>query len=59
MEISVPKQEVIVVSVVPAPAVDFTCNSNPVEQVATLSFRYLGLHFHRWWFLGGCIGERL
>ena len=35
----------MVVSAVPAPAVDFTCNGNPVEQVAT--FKYLGLHFHQ------------
>ena len=31
----------MVVSAVPAPAVDFTCNGNPVEQVAT--FQYMGL----------------
>ena len=40
MEISVPKTKVMVVSAVPAPAVGFTCNGNPVEQVAT--FKYLG-----------------
>ena len=45
MEISVPKTKVMVVSAVPAPAVGFTCNGNPVEQVAT--FKYLGLHFHQ------------
>ena len=44
MEISVPKTEVIVVSLVPAPAVAFSCNDNPIEQVTT--FKYLGLHFH-------------
>ena len=33
------------VSAVRAPAVDFTCNDNPVEQVAT--FKYLGLQFHQ------------
>ena len=32
MEISVQKPKVMVVSAVPAPAVDFTCNGNPVEQ---------------------------
>ena len=42
MEISVPKTKVMVVSVVPAPSVAFTCN---LEQVAT--FKYLGLHFHQ------------
>ena len=35
METSVPKTKVLVVSAVPAPAVGFTCNGNPVEQVAT------------------------
>ena len=45
MDISVPKTKVVVVSAVPAPAVAFTCNGNPVEQVAT--FKHLGLHFHQ------------
>ena len=45
MEISVPKTKVMVVSAVSVPAVNFTCNGNPVEQVAT--FKYLGLHFHQ------------
>ena len=45
MEISVPKTKVMVVTAVPAPVVAFTCNGNPVEQVAT--FKYLGLHFHQ------------
>ena len=45
MEISVPKTKVMIVSAVPAPAVTFTCNGNPVEQVTT--FNYLGLHFHQ------------
>ena len=49
MKISVPKTNVMVVSAVSdtdsAPAVGFTCNGNPVEQVAT--FKYLGLHFHQ------------
>ena len=45
MEISVPKTKVMVVSAVPAPVMTFTCNDNPVEQVAT--FKYLGLHFHQ------------
>ena len=49
MEISVPKTKVMVVSAVPAPVLGFTCNGNPVEQVAT--FKYLGLHFHQ----SGCI----
>ena len=40
--LSVPKTKVMVVSAVPAPAVGFTCNGNPVEQVPT--FKYLGLH---------------
>ena len=44
VEINVPKTKVMVVSTVPAPVVTFTCNGNPVEQVAT--FKYLGLHFH-------------
>ncbi len=35
----------MVVSMVPAPAVVFSCNGNAVEQVAT--FKYLGLHFHQ------------
>ena len=43
--ISVPKTKVMVVSTVPAPVVTFTCNGNPVEQVAT--FKYLGLRFHQ------------
>ena len=43
--ISVPKAKVMVVSAVPALAVTFTCNGNPVEQVAT--FKYLGLQFHQ------------
>ena len=43
MEISVPKKKVMVVSPVPAPMLTFTCNGNPVEQVAT--FKYLGIHF--------------
>ena len=43
MEISVPKTKVMVVSPVPAPAAAFSCNGNPIEQVAT--FKYLGLHF--------------
>ena len=45
MEISVPKTKVMVMSAMPAPAVGFTCNGNPVEQVAT--FKYHGLHFHQ------------
>ena len=45
MEISVPKTKVMIVSAVLAPVVPFTCNGNPVEQVAT--FKYLGLHFHQ------------
>ena len=40
-----PKTKVMVVSAVSVPAVNFTCNGNPVEQVAT--FKYLGLHFHQ------------
>ena len=35
----------MIVLAVPAPVVPFTCNGNPVEQVAT--FKYLGLHFHQ------------
>ncbi len=42
MEISVLKTKVMVVS--PVPAVAFSCNGNPIEQIAT--FKYLGLHFH-------------
>ncbi len=45
MEISVLKTKVMVVSPVPAPAVAFLCNGNPIEQVT--SFKYLGLHFHQ------------
>ncbi|DBB02820.1 TPA: hypothetical protein ACH3X1_016715 [Trebouxia sp. C0004] len=45
MEISVLKTKVMVVSPVPAPAVAFSCNDNPIEQVT--SFKYLGLHFHQ------------
>ncbi len=45
MEISVLKTKVMVVSPVPAPAVAFLCNGNPVEQVTC--FKYLGLHFHQ------------
>ncbi len=45
MEISVLKTKVVVVSPVPAPAVAFSCNDNPSEQVTT--FKYLGLHFHQ------------
>jgi len=45
MEIDVPKTKVMVVSVVPAPAMVFSCNGNAVKQVAT--FKYLGLHFHQ------------
>ncbi len=45
MEVSVPKTKVMVVSPVPAPAVAFSCNDNPIEQVTT--FKYLGLHFHQ------------
>ncbi len=45
MEISVLKTKVMVVSPVPAPAVAFLCNANPIEQV--ISFKYLGLHFHQ------------
>ena len=63
MEISAPKTKVTVVSAVPAPIVTFTCNGNPVEQVAT--FKYLGsvrlcfapCHADQaegGWFLGGC-----
>ena len=67
MEISGPKIKVMVVSAVPALAVAFICNGNPVEQVAT--FKYLGISFpsvrlyralchanqvEGWWFLGGC-----
>ena len=44
MGISVPKTKVMVVSPVPAPPAAFTCNGNPIEQVAT--FKYLSLHFH-------------
>ena len=40
-----PKTKIMVVSAVPAPLVIFTCNGNPVEQVAT--FKYLGLYFHQ------------
>ena len=42
MMISVPKTKIMVVSPVPAPAVAFSCNDNPIEQVNT--FKYLGLH---------------
>ena len=35
----------MIVSPVPAPAVAFSCNDNPIEQVT--SFKYLGLHFHQ------------
>ena len=45
MEISVLKRKVMIVSPVPAPAVAFSCNDNPIEQVT--SFKYLGLHFHQ------------
>ena len=45
MEISVPKTKVMVVSAAPATVVAFTCNGNPVEQVAT--FKYLGPHLHQ------------
>ncbi len=45
MEISVLKTKVMIVSPVPAPAVAFSCNDNPIEQVT--SFKYLGLHFHQ------------
>ena len=45
MGISVPKTKVMVVSTVPAPVVTFTCNGNPVEQVAT--FKHMGVHFHQ------------
>ncbi len=45
MEISVLKTKVMVVSPVPAPAVAFLCNGNPIEQVTP--FKYLGLHFHQ------------
>jgi len=45
MEISVLKTKVMIVSPVPAPAVAFLCNDNPIEQVTT--FKYLGLHFHQ------------
>ena len=51
--ISVPKTKVMVVSTVPAPVVTFTCNGNPVEQVAT--FTYLGLHFHQSGFIAHLI----
>ena len=44
MKISVPKTKVMVVSAAPKLSRTFTCNGNPVEQVAT--FKYLGLHFH-------------
>ena len=37
--------KVMIVSAVPAPVMPFTCNGNPVEQVAI--FKYLGLHFHQ------------
>ena len=40
-----PKTKVMIVSAEPAPIVAFTCNGNPIEQVAT--FKYLGLHFHQ------------
>ena len=43
-EISVPKTKVVAVSAVPAVA--FTCNGNPVEQVHC-HLKYLGLHFHQ------------
>ncbi|DBB00153.1 TPA: hypothetical protein ACH3X1_016723 [Trebouxia sp. C0004] len=45
MEISVPKTEIMVVSLTHAPAVAFSCNDNPIEQVTT--FKYLSLHFHQ------------
>ncbi|DBB05393.1 TPA: hypothetical protein ACH3X3_15290 [Trebouxia sp. C0006] len=45
MEISVLKTKVMIVSPVPAPAVAFSCNDNPIEPVT--SFKYLGLHFHQ------------
>ena len=35
MEITVPKRKVVVVSPVPAPAAAFSCNDNPIEQIAT------------------------
>ena len=44
MEISVPKTKIMVVSSVPAPAAAFSCNGNPIEQVA---FQVLGLYFHQ------------
>ena len=39
------KTKVMVVSPVPTPAVAFSRNDNPIEQVT--SFKYLGLHFHQ------------
>ena len=69
MEISVLRTKVVVVTAVPTPVpvVAFTCNGNPVEQVAT--FKVPGTSFasirincapchanqvEGWWFLGGC-----
>ena len=62
-----PKTKFIVVSAVPAPAVDFTCNGNPVEQgyhgqILRTSPPSTRLHcapYHAnqskgWWSLGGC-----
>ena len=40
-----PKTKVMIVATVPAPAVTFTCNGDPVEQVAT--FKYSGLQSHQ------------
>ncbi len=45
MEMSVPKTKIMVVSPVPTPAVAFSCNDNPIEQVT--AFKYSGLHFHQ------------
>ena len=44
MEIKFPKNKILIVSPVPVSGAAFSCNGNPVEQVAT--FKYLGLHFY-------------
>lgn len=45
METSVPKTKIMIVLPTPVSGAAFSCNGNPVEQVAT--FKYLGLHFHQ------------
>ena len=45
MDISVPKAKVMVAPPVPALAVAFSSNDNPVEQVTI--FNYMGLHSHQ------------